>query len=333
VLFFISVGMLFDPSILLRDWAPVIATVLIIVLGKSVAAYAIVRAFGHAHSTALTISASLAQIGEFSFILAGLGVSLALLAGAWARPDPGRRHSVDHAQPAAVRIARPDAGQPERTRPERTRPERTRPEPAKPEVTTDAADGPPREDVPVTQLKGHVVLVGHGRVGSFHQQGPAQGRDAAAGDRRRGQEHRAGGEQGLEAITGNAADPNVIQAANLSAARCLLVAIPDAFEGGQVVQQGRQINPALAIIARAHSDAEVEHLKKHGATDVIMRARDRQGDDRRHSAGGAACAARAAAFAATAGMTRHGPRHSRARAKRASPESRRRRYDAPCTFI
>ena len=78
VLFFISVGMLFDPAILVRDWGQVIATVLIIVIGKSIAAYFIVRAFRHGHSTALTISASLAQIGEFSFIIAALGQSLRL---------------------------------------------------------------------------------------------------------------------------------------------------------------------------------------------------------------------------------------------------------------
>lgn len=74
----------------------------------------------------------------------------------------------------------------------------------------------------------------------------------------------------MHALSGNAADPEVIKAANLGAARCLFVAIPDAFEGGQVVQQARDINPALTIIARAHSDAEIEHLKKHGATLVIM---------------------------------------------------------------
>ena len=73
VLFFVSVGMLFDPMILITDFGPVIATVLIIVVGKSLAAFAIVRLFRHPNSTALTIAASLAQIGEFSFILAGSG--------------------------------------------------------------------------------------------------------------------------------------------------------------------------------------------------------------------------------------------------------------------
>jgi CPA2 family monovalent cation:H+ antiporter-2 len=75
---------------------------------------------------------------------------------------------------------------------------------------------------------------------------------------------------GRQAILGNGADPEVMRAANLAAARCLLVAIPDAFEGGQVVAQARALNPALPIIARAHSEDEIEHLKKHGATGVVM---------------------------------------------------------------
>ncbi|MBA4270648.1 MAG: sodium:proton antiporter, partial [Methylobacterium sp.] len=79
VLFFVSVGMLFDPAILLRAPGPLLATLAIILVGKSLAAWLIVRAFGKSNGVALTISASLAQIGEFSFILAGLGVSLALL--------------------------------------------------------------------------------------------------------------------------------------------------------------------------------------------------------------------------------------------------------------
>ena len=75
---------------------------------------------------------------------------------------------------------------------------------------------------------------------------------------------------GFEAIAGNAADPDVINAANIGGARCLMVAMPDAFEGGQVVVQARAINPGLPIIARSHSDEETVHLKAHGATRVIM---------------------------------------------------------------
>lgn len=79
VLFFVSVGMLFNPSVLLENPLLVLATVLVIVVGKSLVAYAIMRTSGYAHGTSLTISVSLAQIGEFSFILAGLGLALGLL--------------------------------------------------------------------------------------------------------------------------------------------------------------------------------------------------------------------------------------------------------------
>jgi CPA2 family monovalent cation:H+ antiporter-2 len=112
--------------------------------------------------------------------------------------------------------------------------------------------------------------VGHGRVGSFissvlrERKVPLfvieDDEDAVAALR----------EQGIEALAGNAADPEVIPAANLPEARCLLVAIPDAFEGGQVVQQAHAINPKLPIIARAHSEEEIGHLKRHGASLVVM---------------------------------------------------------------
>ncbi|SPU26535.1 Inner membrane protein ybaL [Candidatus Bartonella washoeensis] len=79
VLFFVSVGMLFDPGKLLTHFFPLLATLFIIILGKSVVAFFIVKAFHYSNATALTISASLAQIGEFSFILASLSLSLGLL--------------------------------------------------------------------------------------------------------------------------------------------------------------------------------------------------------------------------------------------------------------
>jgi CPA2 family monovalent cation:H+ antiporter-2 len=256
VLFFVSVGMLFDPMIVVRDWAPVIATVLIIIFGKSLAAYAIVRLFRHSRSTALTISASLAQIGEFSFILAGLGVSLALL------PERGRDLILAGAILSILlnpllfamldRLLAKTAAA------------------GSAPVPDSATDGPPRVKVPVTSLTGHVVLVGHGRVGSFisEQLGKAATPllviDSEANNAERARL------RGFEVITGNAADPEIVAAANLAAAHCLLVAIPDAFEGGQVVDQGRQVNPGLTIVARAHSEEEIEHLKKHGATAVVM---------------------------------------------------------------
>src|SRR4029078_4052331 len=255
VLFFVSVGMLFDPTILVREPIPVLVTVLIIVLGNSLASFAIVRGCGYSTPTALTISASLAQIGEFSFILAGLGVSLALL------PEQGRDlilagaiisillnpllfaaldHVVERREQRRVEVA---------------------------EITeTDTA----REPIKPTRLAHHILVVADGRGGSaisaaLRTKGVPlfvieYNEDAVAALKT----------TGVETLSGNAADPELIATANLGGARCLLVAIPNAFEGGQVVQQARAINPKLIIVARAHSEAEIEHLKKHGAALVLM---------------------------------------------------------------
>ena len=151
VLFFVSVGMLFNPSIVVTAPIPVIATLLIILVGKSIAAFGIVRAFGYSTATALTISASLAQIGEFSFILAGLGVGLALL------PEEGRDLILVGAiisillNPllfnALDRMLH-------------------KKEPADQSAATAEESDTPRESVRPTTLTNHVVLVGHGRVGS-----------------------------------------------------------------------------------------------------------------------------------------------------------------------
>jgi CPA2 family monovalent cation:H+ antiporter-2 len=254
VLFFVSVGMLFDPAILWHDPLPVLATLLIITLGKSAAAFTIVRLFGHPRSTALMISASLAQIGEFSFILAGLGVSLELM------PERGRDLILAGAILSIMLNPLFFALLDRWLAAEKSR-----------EGDAAAAAAPAsREPIPVTSLSDHIVLVGHGRVGRFITAAPQfaaapfliveDNTDVAAELRK----------QGKDAISGNAADPEVLQAVNLKGARCLLVAIPDAFEGGQVVAQARQANPGLPIAARAHSEDEIEHLKKHGATVVVM---------------------------------------------------------------
>jgi CPA2 family monovalent cation:H+ antiporter-2 len=256
VLFFVSVGMLVDPLIVLRDPGPLLAVVLIILFGKSIAAFAIVRMFGYPTSHALTVSASLAQIGEFSFILAGLGVGLALL------PERGRDLILAGAIISIMLnpvlffcldryLAWSKAKEPAT-------------EPKGPE------EKPTREPIPLTQLSGHVVLVGYGRVGRVVSSGVKEMRIPLLLIEEIRPLVVQAREAGLEAIHGNAANREVIEAANLRAARCLIVAIPDAFEGGQVVTQARALNPALSIIARSHSDEETAHLKTHGATKIIM---------------------------------------------------------------
>ncbi|OYU88429.1 MAG: Kef family K(+) transporter [Bradyrhizobiaceae bacterium PARB1] len=255
VLFFVSVGMLVDPSIILRDPLPLLATVFIILVGKSVAAFGIVRLFGYPQSTALTISASLAQIGEFSFILVGLGVSLGLL------PDRGRDLVLAGAiisimiNPLFFAILD-----------RMVENEEAAPKPAGPADPKVVSRDPP----PVSELVNHVILVGHGRVGSVVSTALRAAKmpflvieDTPGVVERLRENH-------VDVITGNAAAPDMLQAANIGHASGLLVAIPDAFEGGQIVAKARALNPTLPIIARAHSDEEVAHLKYHGANVVIM---------------------------------------------------------------
>ena len=256
VLFFVSVGMLFDPSILIRHPFLVLATLLIIVVGKSLAALFIVRAFGHPLSTALTISASLAQIGEFSFILATLGISLGLL-------SPTARDLILGCAILSILVNPLLFSLLDRLKPALEKRERA--------LHPAVADSAPYT---AEALHDHVVLVGYGRVG-----------------RHVGETLKAQGSQfvviedqvelvdslraaGINALYGNAVSAEVLQAANIAAARWLLVAIPGAFEAGQLIEHARASNPAIRVIARAHSEAEVEHLEKHGAAHAIMGERE-----------------------------------------------------------
>jgi len=295
VLFFVSVGMLFDPTIIVRDPWPVVGTLFIIVIGKSVAAFLIVLAFRRSVGTALTISASLAQIGEFSFILAELGVGLNLipeegrdliLAGAILsiilnpivffaadRIRPRLEARILRQSPTATASAEAPAAPTAASEPSAAAPAGVRPapeeekEPTLPDIETDGETQP-------TTLSGHAVVVGYGRVGAIvvDQLKSANTPFLVIEDsEKRIAELR---EKGVEVIVGNAANPAVLALANLKGATRLAVAIPDAFEGGQVTEQARVQNPGLLIIGRAHSDAEVDHLAKLGADVVIMGERE-----------------------------------------------------------
>ncbi|MFG1202007.1 YbaL family putative K(+) efflux transporter [Xanthobacter aminoxidans] len=267
VLFFVSVGMLVDPSIVVKSPVSLLVTVLIVLFGKSIAAFLIVRAFGYGNSTALTISASLAQIGEFSFILVALGVDLQLL------PAEGR----DLILAAAIIsiLANPffflvlDRY--------RARHAPLRPEKAAAVAAPAPAPKPAPKPVPAlpeTALANHTVLVGYGRVGRLVADGLK-----AAGTPFLVIEDQGGrlGELkrlGIEAVNANAASAPAIAAANVAGARRIILAIPDGFEASNVLKKARQLNPSIEIVARAHSDAEVEHLRQSGANFIIMGERE-----------------------------------------------------------
>ncbi|TAJ33205.1 MAG: Kef family K(+) transporter [Reyranella sp.] len=251
VLFFVSVGMLLNPAVFVDAPLALLATVAIIVVGKSAAAYLIVRAFRRPRAVAFTIAASLAQIGEFSFILIALGIELKMV------PKESRDLVLAGAimsillNPLIFALL------------ERIKGETA----AGPEAA--AADQQQTDLVPTT-LHDHDIVVGYGRVGSLV--GASLARDGAkmivveAGESA-GAKARA---DGAEVYVGNAADPALLTAINLAGARRLFVTIPEAFEAGQVIQQARAMNPSLDILARAHSDAAVEHLDKLGANLIVL---------------------------------------------------------------
>jgi CPA2 family monovalent cation:H+ antiporter-2 len=253
VLFFVSVGMLFDPSILIRQPLEVIATVAIIVFGKSIAAFLIVLAFGHPRRTALTISVSLAQIGEFSFILAGLGMTLEIL------PAAGRDLVLAGAlvsillNPLLFSLAARVAEAAHLPAGEAAKPAPPEPEP-----------------LPPTTLTDHAVVVGHGRVGRIISQALA-----AAGVPIVVIEEREGvvtelASRGTEAIRGAATEPGLLEAANVAAARWFISAIPDPFECIELIERARTANPAIRIVCRAHHDAAIERLRAAGADHVVL---------------------------------------------------------------
>ncbi len=252
VLFFVSVGMLFNPSVLVAEPLTVLATFLIIVFGKSAAAYLIVRAFGHSNLVALTIAASLAQIGEFSFILAVLGVQLDIL------PARGRDLIVAGAL-LSILINPLIFLQLDRM----TR--RAAAEEAKAKLPAPPAPG----EEPAAPT-GHAVLVGHGRVGSRI----AEALKAANVPLLVIEDDEANVEalkaRGIQAIAGVAGEESTLERLNLPAAKWLISAIPDPYEAGNLIERARKANPSIRVMARAHTDAEVDYLRGLGAELVVM---------------------------------------------------------------
>ncbi|MGV7122535.1 YbaL family putative K(+) efflux transporter [Sphingopyxis sp. 550A] len=249
VLFFVSVGMLFDPKVLVEQPLPLIATVAIIVFGKSFAAYAIVRAFGHPNQTAMTIAVSLAQIGEFSFILAGLGVGLKVM-------PPEARDLILAGSILSILF--------------------------NPILFTlmvrriRAEEAPEAEAEPVSEAPAGagMVLIGYGRVGS-HIGSLICGRGAGLTVIEDQKDMAAAAEAaGATVIVGDATKESVLRKAGLDTARTLLVAIPEGAEAGAIVRRARAINPKLVIVARAHSDEEVDDLVRRGADHVVMAERE-----------------------------------------------------------
>jgi CPA2 family monovalent cation:H+ antiporter-2 len=253
VLFFVSIGMLFNPMVLVNDTLPLAACVIVVVLGNGAIAFVLTRLLGYSIETSLLIAVGLAQIGEFSFILADLGIGLGLLTARARDLILGSSIISILVNPFLVALA-------------------SRIHPAHPPGEPVEEDAPP--ELHPTALTHHIVLVGYGRVGNIVGHALKERRESFLviedADKLVAGLH----ESGVEVIPGNAVRAEVLTAANVKEARLLFIAIPNGFEAGQIVQQSRALNPGLRIVARAHSNDEVDYLMRLSADAVIMGERE-----------------------------------------------------------
>jgi len=263
VLFFVSVGMLFDPRVLVEHPLEVLAVVGIVLFGKSLAAFVLVLALRYPLNTAITVSASLAQIGEFSFILAALGMSLGLL------PDLGQNLILAGAiisiavNPLMFKAIDPLQAW------LRSKSDLAR----KLERSAD-----PLAELPMTvaheHLRGQVVLVGFGRVGKriaeeldrrkVHYVVAEQNREMVEDLRRRNQ----------PAVAGNAADPAVLIQAHIAHASMLVIATPDTFHVRSMIETAKALNPSIRCVVRTHSEEEARLLREETGGTVFVGERE-----------------------------------------------------------
>ena len=259
VLFFVSVGMLFDPAMLVRDPLHVLVVVAIIMFGKTLAAFLLVIAFRYPLNTALTVSASLAQIGEFSFILASLGVSLGLL------PPEGQSLILAGAlisialNPLVFGAVEP-LQKWIRSRSSLARKMERREDPLAELPMT----------MPQNLLTNHVVLVGYGRVGERIAHALTErGVSIVVAEQNRELVERLRA-RGIAAVSGNATEPEVLIQAHVARAKMLVIAIPDAFGARKMLEIARTLKPNIETVVRTHSDEEAALLRADKAGEVFI---------------------------------------------------------------
>lgn len=259
VLFFVSVGMLFNPSVMWERPLQVLAVVAIIIVGKSLAAAALVLAFRYPLHTALTVSASLAQIGEFSFILVGLGASLGLL------PPEGASLVLAGAlisialNPLVFRAIAPlQKWLLARSALARRLEQRDDPLAELPTSTDER------------YLARQVVLVGYGRVGRRVASVLAAHNIplvVAEQNRELVEKLRA---QGMAAVFGDAVEPAVLIQAHIARAHMLVIATPDTLNVQQIIATARLLNPGIETVVRSHGEEEAVRLEKECGSTVFM---------------------------------------------------------------
>ena len=259
ILFFVSVGMLFNPALFLKAPVEIAALVIAIVVGCGLIFLMLMLALGVRPKTAGAVSGTLAQIGEFSFILSSLAVSLAIMTG-------DQRGILLAAALVTILIhsltirayrrlgARLDGHLEDRFAAGRSK-----------SLTDDAE---------LEQLADHVIIVGYGRVGSVVARAlrdVGQPYSVIEGEWRTSKAARADG--GI-VIFGDATRAEVFHAAQPERARLVVVAMPDAFQSRRVIELAREANPGIGIVARAHSDEEFDYLTELGVDMTVMGERE-----------------------------------------------------------
>ncbi len=259
VLFFVSVGMLVDPMVIIEQPLNVLAVLAIIMIGKSAAAFGIVLLFKYPLRTALTVSASLAQIGEFSFILAGMAVaynilpaegqslilvgallSIALNQLCFAAIEP--INSWFKSKPGLARFVEKSS-------------------------TGDEDILPPEYET----ISNHAIIVGHGRVGSWIAKALERSNIpymVIEEDRLVVEALRR--DSGILAIFGDASRPGILSHAHLSTAKLLIIATPTSYQARHILEIAKKENPDIDTVVRTHSAKEQHFLRENGANRVVM---------------------------------------------------------------
>lgn len=259
VLFFVSVGMLFDPAVIWQQPLKLLAVIAIIMIGKTIAAMALVLLFRYPLNTALTVGASLAQIGEFSFILAALGVSLGLM------PAEGQSlvlagALISIAANSAIFTAIEPLQNWLRRNSAMARRHEQRNDPL--------AELPMSTDLQL--LTGQVVLVGYGRVGKrIGTALQAQHIPFVVAEQNR-EIVEALRKQGIAAVSGDAAAAETLVQAHIARAAMLVIAIPDTIDVRKMTDIARTLNPAIAIVLRTHSEEEADLLRRENQGTIFL---------------------------------------------------------------
>ncbi|WP_438722049.1 YbaL family putative K(+) efflux transporter [Bartonella rochalimae] len=260
VLFFVSVGMLFDPMKILTNFFSFLATLSIIIIGKSAIAFFIVKAFRYSNGTALTISASLAQIGEFSFILAGLGSNLGLLNNNARDLILGGAILSILLNPlvfvAVDKIKKYLENSSANAQDKQTT------------INIDPEDSD-EEALPITSKTDHIVIIGYSCVGKYITLSLMErGQPIIVVEESKRLADKAIA-NGIETICGNIIKKEIINAANIRGARKVVITMRSTIEAGQCIANIRDLNKNLQIIAHALSETETSYLMDLGADIVV----------------------------------------------------------------